>query len=215
MVDRAWQQHQCGNRSGQLLNMNLAARRSTLYLASLLLASTARVLSGGKFELAWNSVVLPEVGTVSRCLLSTDKTTYIFTPPRMWRVDVESSDKTVNIHSPEGTLITIHSTGESDGTNGEKSATSIRDLAISRFPAAKVSEDFACYTEGASGRAVDVEIKSSVGTTMSSRLALVSINGETIEFRLTCRSERFTSESMFLSSLLTSFQVAPASEKER
>ncbi len=170
---------------------------------------------GGRFELSVTKRVLPEMGTVTRCLLSTEKGTYGFMPPHSWRIEVDSGEKRVNMTSQDSTLITIRSLDDAAGSGGSKSAEWMRDLVMNRYPDGKIVEDFACFTEGAAGRAFDIELNTSIGTKLLSRLVFVPINGETIEFHLTAHTSTFRSDAVTLSSLLTSFELAPAGDKTR
>ena len=117
--------------------------------------------------------------------------------------------------SPDSTLITIRSLDDGSGDGGNKSVDSLRSVVTNHYPDGKIVEEFACYTGVAAGRAFDVELESSIGTKLLSRLAFVPINGEMIEFCLTVRRDKFQADSVTLSSLLTSFQLATVTNPEQ
>jgi len=166
------------------------------------------ICAGGKFDFSVSKAVRPEIGLVSSCLLSTERSSYTFLPPNGWRIETDPQEKRINMTSADKTILTIRLLDDGGEPASARSADVLRGLASSRYPEGRIVEEFACYTEGASGKAFDVEFKSSVGTKMKSRLVFVWVGGQTIEFLLTAQSNRFQGDSMTLSSLLATFQVS-------
>jgi hypothetical protein len=177
------------------------------------LAIGTSIEAGGGFDFSVNKSLRPEIGLVTTCFLSTERSSYTFMPPNRWTLETDSVAKRINMTSPEKSVISIRSLDEGGEPTAARSSDALRGLVAERLPEGKIVEEFACFTDGASGKAFDVEFASSVGTKMKSRLVFVWVGGQTIEFLLTANADRFQGDSMTLSSLLTTFQVPKAEDR--
>jgi hypothetical protein len=183
--------------------------------SSVLILLTAVIIgkADGKFDLQLQKVDLPEMGTVTRCQLRTDKGTYGFMPPYHWQIEADTDAKRLNLTSPERSLITVRTlTPEEDAA--DKSGTArFHELLTKRYPNAKIIEEFECASGGSAGRGFDLEVEGNAGPRLLFRTIFVPISGEVIEFHLAARPDWFRKDVVILSSLLTSFQPISLASK--
>lgn len=160
------------------------------------------------FDLKVEKVELPEMGTVTRCHLTTEKGSYSFRPPFNWRIEVDPSAKQLNLTSPDTTrLVVSYMVRDSEPATND-SPRSGREMVIQRYPNAKILGEAPGY--GSEGMAFDLEQVSSGGTVVLSRVVYRRMKDELIEFHLTARADRFHDSTFSLLTLLGTFESSVA-----
>ena len=197
----------------------MADQTRVRYLASLLLALPV-LLAAEEFHLREQRVKAPEMGEVLTYVLVCGLDEFSFIPPTDWRVRVEPDRCRLVFQPTNGAAsIFLEISGANPALRAGTDPDSLLQQIRERFTAARIIEQFPCYTSSYAGRGFDVEWTGGGQVPMTSRVACFATSGRTLEFTLTTMTARFRSFRPVLGALLTSFRQnrtsgAPGSHEE-
>ena len=168
----------------------------------------------GEFRLIAESIEIAERGKVPGYALLVDGKCMSFMSPAGWSVKPDAAKKTVQL-LPEDLRagIRIKIVLEENGGKPELKAEQLRQKVLERYPGAKITHEFRCYTSGEEGLAFDIERLVEEKTAVSGRIAFVAFDGGTVEFELTTNTKTFADYHLRFAALLSSFRIDPAASK--
>ena len=167
-----------------------------------------------QFRVFTESIEIAERGQVPGYALFVDDKRMSFLSPARWSVKPEPAKRTVHL-LPEDLRAGISFKivlGENGG-KPELKAELLRQKVLERYPGAKITHEFRCYTSGEEGLAFDIERLVEEKIAVSSRIAFVAFDGGTIEFELTASTKTFANYHLAFGRLLSSFRIGPAAAK--
>jgi len=168
----------------------------------------------GEFRLVTESIEIAERGKVPGYALLVDGKRMSFLSPAGWSVKPDAAKKTIQL-LPEDLRagIRIRILLEKNGGKPELKAEQLRQKVLERYPGARITHEFRCYTSGEEGLAFDIERLVEEKTAVSARIAFVAFDGGTVEFELTANTKRFPDYHLRFAALLSSFRIGPAASK--
>jgi hypothetical protein len=132
---------------------------------------------------------------------------FSFMPPADWRVRVEPDRCRLVFQTADRTAsIFLAVSGPNPALQAGADPDSLPQQVRERFTAARIIEQFPCYTSSHAGRGFDVEWTGGGQVPMTSRVAYFATSGRTLEFTLTTMAGRFRTFRPVLGALLTSFR---------
>jgi len=191
---------------------SLIVKLACLALPALLLPALHG--AGEQFRLIAESVEIAERGKVPGYALLVDGKRMSFLSPAGWSVKPDAAKKTVQL-LPEDLRagIRIKIVLEENGGKPELKAEQLRQKVLERYPGAKITHEFRCYTSGEEGLAFDIERLVEEKIAASARIAFVTFDGGTVEFELTANTKTFADYHLRFGALLSSFRIGPAASK--
>ena len=167
-----------------------------------------------QFRLIAESIEIAERGAVPGYALLVDGKRMSFLSPMGWSVKADAAKKTIQM-LPEDLRagISIKIVLGENGGKPELKAELLRQKVLERYPGAKITHEFRCYTSGEEGLAFDTERLVEEKTAVSTRIAFVAFDGGTIEFELTANTKTFADYHLRFGALLSSFRIESAPAK--
>jgi len=89
----------------------------------------------------------------------------------------------------------------------------LREVVLERYPGARITNQFTCYTSAEKGIAFDFERTVQTNTRAAGRMAFVSFDAGTIEFELTTLADKLPDYRLTFGAVMTSFHVEPFPDK--
>ena len=167
-----------------------------------------------QFRLFAESIEIAERGKVPGYALLVDGKRMSFMSPAGWSVKPDAAKKTIQLLPQDLRAgIRIRIVLEENGRKPELKAEQLREKVLERYPGAKITHEFRCYTSGEEGLAFDIERLVEEKIAVSSRIAFVAFDGGTIEFELTASTKTFANYHLAFGRLLSSFRIGPAPAK--
>ena len=168
----------------------------------------------GEFRLITESIEIAERGKVPGYAMLVDGKRMSFMSPAGWSAKPDAAKKTVQLLPQDLRAgIRIKIVLEENGGKPELKAEQLRQKVLERYPGAKITHEFRCYTSGEEGLAFDIERLVEEETAVSGRIAFVAFDGGTVEFELTANTKRFPDYHLRFAALLSSFRIGPAASK--
>lgn len=196
------------------IERNLPVMRSVLCAAlfggAVLLLVLAPVQAAEGDALHSETLNTPEQGEVTEYVLRVEDREFRFIPRRKWTVKYDPTKKTVTLLPPDleaGLSFTI--TTEPDEVLADMKPERLRELILTRYPGARITSEFKCYTGGRSGLAFEFELMLEKETTAAFRVAFVPFDGGVIEFELKTTGSNLAAYHHTFGNLLNSFRVGP------
>ena len=160
------------------------------------------------FRLTSRGVEIPEAGYVTNTILSSARHELMFVPPHGWRQSFDTN-----------ALLLVWNSGDFATEIRMRIAPAwpppqlkpedLREKIRRDFPAARLKEEFACYTCGGHGLAFDLDESGRNDLTTRMRVAFVPFGGGTVEFTLITPAQDFARNQLLLGHLLNSFRASP------
>src|SRR5439155_4467710 len=167
---------------------------SSLIVKLVCIALPALLLPGlhaaeAQFRLIAESIEIAERGKVPGYALLVDGKRMSFMSPVGWSVKSDAGKKTIQrLPADLRAGIRIKIVLEENGGKPELKAGQLRQKVLERYPGAKITHEFRCYTSGEAGLAFDIERLVEEKTAVSGRIAFVAFDGGTVEFELTAKN---------------------------
>jgi hypothetical protein len=149
-----------------------------------------------------------------RLYLTLDTNQFACIVPTGFRVDASNPNKIVLSDSAYTYFITIRFNGRMAAGGKGLQADSCREMALSRFAAAKISGESSESVGYLSGPSFDLQWKNAAGTDQSARVVFVSTQAGIMEFSLLACSNKFGDGTIHFSSLLSSFRGSEGGKLE-
>jgi hypothetical protein len=170
------------------------------------------------FRIYTEPLKIPERGEVTDCVLWLAGRRFDFIPPPHWSVKPAAGQAGVNLVREDLSAgirvrIRLAKGAEKPELKGE----TLRQRILARYPGARISPEFKCYTCGEQGLAFDVSLRAEKDTPVACRIAFVAFAGGSVEFELTSAPEKIGDNYHALGALLRSFRIgqpAPPNGKE-
>jgi len=167
-----------------------------------------------EFRLFTEVSEIPERGKVTNYVLLMHGRRFSFLPPPRWCVRPDAAGKRVHLLPQDLRAgISFEVVFQEDADIPPLNEQALRQRVLDRYPEAKITNEFRCYTSGAEGTAFDIERLVEHQTPVSSRIAFVRFAGGTVEFELTTDTARFADYHLAFGRLLSSFRIEPAPAK--
>ena len=200
-------------------------KRDSLGVAALLLVLAGRLQAAENFRLFTQPLLIPERGEVTSYVLLAGTNKFSFLPPPGWHVRPDAAEKTITFMPVDlsASISVKILSGQPEPTNRQPAnsepaspeslqkgkADHWRQQLLDRYPGAKIMEEFRCYTRGNEGVSFDLEQLVGHKISTSSRVAVVSFSGGSVEFVLTTATKKFADYNFAFGNLLTSFSIEP------
>jgi hypothetical protein len=139
---------------------------------------------------------------VQRAFLTIGTNQIAFIVPTGFRMDASSGEKIVLSDNTGNYFITVRVTGAAP--NGAEPQAFFQNQALTRFPGARISNQFGTFAAGHSGPAFDLAWINSNGAAQSARIAFVSSPAGTLEFSVLSRTVNFGDAQIYLTVLMSS-----------
>lgn len=140
---------------------------------------------------------------VKRAFLNIGTNTIVFVIPTDFHIESAGNDKVVLADSTSSYFVTVRVTDISlAGTDLETPF--FQKRALSRFPGAKVSNQFSTFAGGHLGPAFDLAWISAAGTSQSVRIAFIPSAAGVLEFSILSRTANFEDAQRYLTVLMAS-----------
>ena len=166
------------------------------------------------FRFGQRTSKMEDAGEVTCYVLGWGSEEYSFLPPRGWRVKPGTAAKEVTLLSPDSeAAITIRLLPAGTPAASRSTAEAWRQEILGKFDHAIVQEEFPCYTGAAQGSGFEIEWLMNKQYPMRSRIGFTPIDGATLQFELTARSETLPPFRQAFGSLLTSFHRTAEEKK--
>jgi len=163
------------------------------------------------FTLGSRTAEIPESGKVTYTILRTEKNETSFLPPSGWKAEVDAKGGTITWTAPDyQSIIRLKISNRGEEQTSKLRPEELRQAVTQEFPEAKITEEFPCFTSGASGLGVDCEHLAKNQFAMSSRVALVPIPSGLAQFNLTSPKDQFAKRQIDFSHFLNSFRSETA-----
>lgn len=154
---------------------------------------------------------LPEGGASFQAgELHTDEGVFFFVPPASWSQQFKTQENEISYLSPQNdTCIKFSITWTKPGELVPLKSEFLRAYVQTKYPGAKILEEFPCYTSSQSGTGFQLEQTSASSKVSLTRLAFVPFPGGWLEFRLTTAIDLFPKRAQAFSTLVSSFRYTP------
>ena len=137
-----------------------------------------------------------------------DGTNFSFIPPARWSVKYDPAKKAATILPPNLEAgITFVIAFEGAESRPDMNTKRLREKLLKRYPDARITEEFKCYTSGNDGLAFDFERVVDKEVRAAFRLAFIAFETGTVEFELKTSSEQFPKYNHTFGNLLNSFRI--------
>ena len=185
----------------------LSVSRLCLAVACLGILQTKNAPGAEEFRLVKRAVKIAERGEVIGYTLLVESNKFSFLPPLNWQVRGSPSEKQV-VFLPRDLIasISLKVLPTQVATNAGLHPDQVRQLALDRYPDAKVRGQFTCVVNGGPGEAIDLERVGGNETLVLTRLAYLPVPGGLVEFNLTAPSRKFADYQFTFGNLLTTFR---------
>jgi hypothetical protein len=182
----------------------------------LLFALLAFNLSAEPFSISLRAVTIPESGEVTYNVIRTARHEFSFLPPSGWKAETDIKARTVTWTSTDYRSVIRLKISDDKGDQVAKLQTEqLRQMIATELPGAKITQEFPCYTSGASGQAFDSERTLNDQFPVTTRMAFVPVVGGFVQFNLTAPREQFTALQIDFGRFLNSFRNEKLASKER
>ena len=153
----------------------LPVSRLCLAVACLGILQTKNAPGAEEFRLVKRAVKIAERGEVIGYTLLVESNKFSFLPPLNWQVRGSPSEKQV-VFLPRDLIasISLKVLPTQVATNAGLHPDQVRQLALDRYPDAKVRGQFTCVVNGGPGEAIDLERVGGNETLVLTRLARIS-----------------------------------------
>jgi hypothetical protein len=174
-------------------------------------AATWKCPAGQMQYLLPKTLPLPEGGASLRaCELHTDEGVFFFVPPASWSQQFKAQQNEISYLSPQNdTCIKFSITWTNKGELVPLKSEFLRDYIQTKYPGAKILEEFPCYTCGQAGIGFQLEQTPASTKKTLTRLAFVPFPGGWLEFRLTTATDLFPKRAPAFSTMVSSFRYTP------
>jgi hypothetical protein len=125
-----------------------------------------------------------------------------FIVPTGFRMDASGANKLVFSDDSGDFFITVRLTSTTPPAGSEIDF--FKNQALSHYPGARISNQFAAYAAGHSGQTFDLAWMNSNGGAQSARIAFVSSPAGTLEFSVLTRTVNFGDAQRYLTVLMSS-----------
>jgi hypothetical protein len=151
---------------------------------------------------------------IQRLHLTLGTNQYACVVPAGFRVDASNPQKIVISDPTYACFITIRLTGRPAAGAKGLPAEACREMALGRFPGARIASESSESVGHLSGPSFDLQWKNSAGTDQSARLVFVSTPVGIVEFSLLAASNKFREGTVLFGSLLSSFRGSEGGKLE-
>lgn len=135
---------------------------------------------------------------------------FSFLPPRGWNVQSSASEKLIRLVRPESAaLIIVHIIEDKPSEAPPSTVEALRPRVLSRYPGARIVEEFSASGMGQSGPAFDLEGPRTNHGRERTRLVFIPFPGGYLDCALTVSADRIGHAYHDLNQLLLSFRRAP------
>lgn len=173
-------------------------------------------LSAEPFSISLRTVTIPESGEVTYNVIRTTRQEFSFLPPSGWKAETDTKTRTVTWTSGDYRSVIKFQIGDDNSEQVPKlRAEQLRQMIAVEFPGVTITEEFPCYTAGASGLAFDSELAVNDQLHVITRVAFVPVVGGIVHFSLTAPREQFAARQIDFTRLLNSFRDEKLVSKER
>lgn len=162
------------------------------------------------FALTTRVVDVPEIGQVTNSVIRLAGCEFTFVQPTGWKVALNGTTRTVSWTSADFTSVMHFKVSILPGGGQTTQTEELKHVVLQELPAARIVEEFPCYTAGRNGTGVDLERVQGTGT-MSSRVALIRFGEGSVRIELTTSPEQFADRQMDFSRFLNSLRIEPIS----
>jgi hypothetical protein len=157
---------------------------------------------------------IPHAGQITRAILLAETNQFSFVVPLGFRSQAEQSQKRIILTSRDHACSIVMQVHESPTRSTPKlKPEEHRAQVLSRYPGAKIVDEFTASIESQSGPAFEVEWQPQVGGLTATRLAFVPYAGGYLEFVINAPVERIRKFDPVLNQLLLSFRSSPIGAK--
>ncbi|MSU20297.1 MAG: hypothetical protein EXS30_02755 [Pedosphaera sp.] len=135
---------------------------------------------------------------------------FSFLPPRGWNVQPSASEKLIRLVRPESAaLIILHIIEDKTSGALPSKVEALRPSVLSRYPGARIVEEFSASGMGQSGPAFDLERPHTNHGRERTRVVFIPFPGGYLDCALTVSADKVGHEYHDLNQLLLSFRRAP------
>ena len=143
-------------------------------------------------------------------VVALENSQFSFLPPRGWNVQSSASEKLIRLVRPESAaLIIVHIIEDKTTEALPSTVEALRPRVLSRYPGAKIVEEFSASGLGQSGPAFDLEGQRTNHGRERTRLVFIPFPGGYLDCALTVSADKIGHEYHDLNQLLLSFRRAP------
>ena len=166
--------------------------------------SISLTANAGPFSLTRHSVEIAERGLVTQTVLMTTNSRFSFVAPAGWSASLNTNAEMVTwLWADLSSTITLKIISVSHQLSAEQQ----RSTTLSRFPGAKIENEFPCYTSGSQGHAIDLRTTVNGTLVRAIRVARVAFQSAAVEFELMCPPDLFGRHEREFTELLNSFRI--------
>ncbi|HXT42099.1 MAG TPA: hypothetical protein VN887_18975 [Candidatus Angelobacter sp.] len=170
--------------------------------------------SAAGLRLSSETTYIAEVGLVTNYSLTGERRRLSFIPPPGWSVKPDASGKTIQLIPQNlNAGITLRITLAEEKGRPSLDPNKLREVVLERYPGARITNQFTCYTSAEKGIAFDFERTVQTNTRAAGRMAFVSFDAGTIEFELTTLADKLPDYRLTFGAVMTSFHVEPFPDK--
>jgi hypothetical protein len=162
------------------------------------------------FRLYTETTIVSEVGPVTNYSLIGDGRKFSFIPPAGWSVKLDPTGQTIRL-IPQNLKagITLRITRVEESGRPALEVEGLRQSVMERYPLARITDQFACYTSAEKGIAFEFERPIERNTRAAGRIAFVAFDAGMIEFELATPADKLADYRLTFGAVMTSFHVEP------
>lgn len=179
-------------------------------LASVLILAWANPTYAEPFSLSTRTIEIPESGEVTNTVLRTATHEFTFQAPAQWKSTIDT--KAGVIHWTSGdyrSALRFRITTNGGGQRAQNRPEELKHVVLRELPAAKFSEQFPCYSGGASGVAFDLESFLDDKHATAIRVAFIPFSHGHVQLNLTTARDEFQERQVDLTRFLNSLRIEP------
>ncbi len=158
---------------------------------------------------------------VRRAFVQFGTNEFAFVMPPEFRLDASNPEKLVLVKSDYTCFINLRIMRMGTASSAPPKPETLRGPLLSRYPSARILEEFNQSAANQTGPAFDLQFRSAAGMLQSARIAYIPCAAGLIEFTLVANADQFVNGQYAFSSLLLTFctneggklEIVPLSDK--
>lgn len=155
-----------------------------------------------------------EIDTITRVFVDTATNRFAFILPKGFRLTTDDAEQSLSLTSHDASgLIKLRISERASKEKPELKPDKVREAVLENQADAKIVKECGASAGNLMGLGYELQWRSSEGSMLSARIAIIPFPGGTLEFRQTALSQRIRQLDPALNQILLSFRQAPADGK--
>jgi hypothetical protein len=164
------------------------------------------------FSMSTRTIEIPESGEVTNTVLRIETHEFTFLPPTQWKSIINDKAGVITWTSGDYRSVLRLSITVSTNRSGQPTQNrpeELKHVVLQELPAARIIEQFNCYTATGAAVAFDLERLLDDKHSTALRVVFLPFSGGYVQIRLTAAIEDFFDRQVDLTRFLNSFRIDP------